>query len=72
MTSDLDELVRHALRALRDCLPSEVELDNKNTCVSLVGENTPFTTYENEAVDDYLKSIDEDAAPAMDVDATSG
>lgn len=68
-TSDVDALVRHALRALRDCLPSEVELDSKNTCLSIVGPDMPFTTYEHEAVEPYLAKIDDTDAPEMDVTA---
>merc|ERR1719233_2724453 len=38
---DLDELVKHGLRALRDTLPNEVDLTNKNVSIAIVGKITP-------------------------------
>eukprot|EP00039_Didymoeca_costata_P018402 m.333311 g.333311 ORF g.333311 m.333311 type:complete len:271 (-) comp17115_c0_seq1:62-874(-) len=58
--TNLQELIRHSLRALRDCLPAEAELNSKNLCLSIVGENTKFTTYENEAVKEYLQLLDDE------------
>merc|ERR1719326_616830 len=52
---DLESLVAHGLRALRDTLPNEVDLTNKN--VSIVGENTDFVVYEDSDVDKYLELI---------------
>lgn len=67
--ADKDALIKHALRALQDCLPSEVELTQKNTCVSVVGKDSDFTTYEDDSVAPYLAALEEDdAAPAMDVE----
>jgi len=34
--SDLEALVAHGLRALRDTLPSEVELNTKVNCIKLM------------------------------------
>merc|ERR1712050_314978 len=39
---DLEELVKHGLRALRDTLPNEVDLTNKNVSIAVVGKDTPF------------------------------
>lgn len=44
-SSSVDELVNHALRALRDCLPADVELNGKNACLSVVGNDRDFTTW---------------------------
>ena len=32
-----EELIRHALRALRDTLPNDMELTNKVTCSAILG-----------------------------------
>jgi len=63
-TCSLQELVAHGLRALRDTLPSEVELTTKNCSLAIVGKDTPFTVYDDDAVTDYLKLIEgEERAP---------
>jgi len=62
-----DELIRHALRALRDTLPNEIELSTKNVSVAIVGKDMPFTVYNDDSVKPYLDSIESDArAPATD------
>jgi len=58
--SDLSELVCHALRALRDCLPNDVELSTKNVSVGYVGEGTEFTIKDDEDVAEYLKMIEDE------------
>jgi len=84
LTSDLETLVAHGLRALRDTLPNEVDLSNKNVSIAVVGKDTPFKIYENATVDPFLELIageerrgggaqaEEQAAPAdegsMDTD----
>merc|ERR1712037_333428 len=35
---ELEELVKHGLRALRDTLPNEVDLTNKNVSIAIVGK----------------------------------
>merc|ERR1711863_57500 len=81
---DLETLVGHGLRALRDTLPNEVDLSNKNVSIAVVGKDTPFKIYENATVDPFLELIngeerrgggaqaEEQAAPAdegsMDTD----
>lgn len=39
---DETELIKHALRALRDSVPNDVELTNKNVAVAIVGKGTPL------------------------------
>ena len=39
-TCELEELVKHGLRALRDTLPNEVDLTNKNVSIAVVGKGT--------------------------------
>lgn len=54
---DLEALVAHGLRALRDTLPNEVDLNNKNVSIAICGQDQTFTVYENSAVDSYLELI---------------
>lgn len=60
LTSDLDELVKHGLRALRDTLPTEVELSTKNVSIAIVGKGTDFTILDEEATSVYLSQIEDD------------
>merc|ERR1711894_777210 len=57
LTSDLEKLVAHGLRALRDTLPNEVDLTNKNVSIAIVGSDTDFEVYEDSDVDKYLELI---------------
>jgi len=54
----LEELVKHGLLALRDTLPNEVELTTKNCSIAIVGKDTSFTIYEDDAVSPYLRTIE--------------
>lgn len=68
-TSSLDELIKHALRALRDTLPNEIELTTKNCSLSIVGKDMPFTIFDDEKVRPYLDAIEGDTrAPAAPED----
>ncbi|XP_047004179.1 proteasome subunit alpha type-1 [Schistocerca americana] len=55
---DNDELIKHGLRALRDTLPNEVELNNKNVSIALVGKGTDFTVFSEEETGRYLAMIE--------------
>ncbi len=48
--ADLDTLIGHALRALQDCLPNDVELNLQNTDIAVVGAGQSFTLLPEEAV----------------------
>ncbi|XP_060571500.1 proteasome subunit alpha type-1-like [Ruditapes philippinarum] len=54
----LEELVAHGLRALRDTLPSEINLTNKNCSLGVVGKDMDFTIYDDEKVEQYLALIE--------------
>lgn len=54
---DVEALVAHGLRALRDTLPNEVDLTNKNVSIAVVGIDKDFVVYEDESVDPYLELI---------------
>ncbi|KAI1730373.1 proteasome subunit domain-containing protein [Ditylenchus destructor] len=55
--ASLEELVRHALKALHDTLPAEEKLTKQNTTVAIVGKNHPFKTIEDEDVEVYLQHL---------------
>lgn len=60
LSCDLDELVKHGLRALRDTLPNEVDLSVKNVSIAIVGKGTEFTVLNESAISDYLSQIEGD------------
>ncbi|XP_013393501.1 proteasome subunit alpha type-1 [Lingula anatina] len=55
---NMEDLVKHGLRALRDTLPNEVELTTKNCSVAIVGKDMPFTIYDDNDVGKYLSMIE--------------
>lgn len=55
---ELEELIKHGLRALRDTLPNEVDLTNKNVSVAVVGKEQLFTIYDDASVDPFLAGIE--------------
>jgi len=59
--NSLDELIRHALRALRDTLPNEIELSTKNCSLAIVGRDMPFTIFDDDKIKPYLDSIEGDS-----------
>jgi 20S proteasome subunit alpha 6 len=59
-SSDLDELVKHGLRALRDTLPNEVDLSVKNVSIGIVGKDYDFTILDESATAIYLSQIEGD------------
>merc|ERR1712150_395118 len=54
---DLESLVAHGLRALRDTLPNEVDLTNKNVSIAIVGGDQELVVHEDSDVDRYLELI---------------
>jgi 20S proteasome subunit alpha 6 len=66
-SGSVEELVRHALLALRDCLPSETELTAANCCVAVVGPDMKFTIYTEDAVTPFV-ALMEEPAQADDVE----
>lgn len=56
--SSLDELIAHGLRSLRDTLPSEINLTNKNCSLGVVGKDMDFTIFDDDKIDQYLALIE--------------
>lgn len=46
--------MKHGLRALRDCLPNEVELSTKNVSIAIVGKDKDFTIYDDDDVAPFV------------------
>jgi len=57
----LDELIKHALRSLRETLPNEIELSTKNCSLGIVGKGTIFTLFDDDKIKPYLDAIESDA-----------
>ncbi|XP_053638668.2 proteasome subunit alpha type-1 isoform X1 [Cherax quadricarinatus] len=59
-SSTREELIRHALRALRDTLPNDVELTNKNCSIAIVGKGEDLSIYDDDDVNPYLEGLDQE------------
>jgi len=70
VNADLEELVAHGIRGLRDTLPNEIQLNNKNLSIAIVGKGRDFTIYEDASVDPYLELVGD--APAAGAAADEG
>lgn len=77
--SNLTELIRHGLLALRECLPNEMELSTKNVSIAIVGRDKDFSLFDDEHVDQWLSLIPVDERKSrkgkdqrMDEDAGAG
>ncbi|GAB1292573.1 Proteasome subunit alpha type-1 [Apodemus speciosus] len=56
---NLDELVKHGLRALRETLPAEQDLTTKNVSIGIVGKDLEFTIYDDDDVSPFLDGLEE-------------
>ena len=68
----LDELVKHALKALASTAGEGTELNTQNTSIAIVGDNHPFTVFTDEAARKYLtgfKLAPEDVVPVTEEEA---
>jgi len=52
-----EELIKHALLALKDTLPAEEKLTQQNTSVGIVGKGQPFKIIEDDEVQVYLQNV---------------
>jgi len=55
---ELEELVKHGLRALRDTLPNEVELNKENVTIAIVGKGHKFRSCTEAELESYLSLIE--------------
>ncbi|KAJ6665083.1 hypothetical protein lerEdw1_005314 [Lerista edwardsae] len=56
---NLNELVKHGLRALRETLPAEQDLTTKNVSIGIVGKDMEFTIYDDDDVAPFLEGLEE-------------
>lgn len=61
--SDKTALARHALLALRECLPTDASLTAENTTVAIVGKDEPMTILNDEAAEPYIAMVKDDVVP---------
>lgn len=66
-----DDLVRHALRALHASL-QDGDLTELNCTVAVVGEGTPFTILEGEALAPYVAAVKEEEEAGEEAAAAGG
>merc|ERR1719231_449108 len=73
---ELDQLIVHALSALRETLATGTELTSANAAVGFVSQDQTFTILEDDAIKAYLDGLKKEdapaAAPAAGADAPSG
>ncbi|KAM7002808.1 proteasome subunit alpha type-1 [Tautogolabrus adspersus] len=73
---NLNDLVQHGLRALRETLPAEQDLTTKNVSIGIVGKEMEFTIYDDDDVAPFLEGLEERpqrkvAQPAADEPAAA-
>jgi 20S proteasome subunit alpha 6 len=64
----LDELIKHAVKALAVSLSNDTELDNKSASVAIVGKDKPFEIIEGAAIQKYLDEITTEQETPMEMD----
>ncbi|KAI8592453.1 nucleophile aminohydrolase [Geranomyces variabilis] len=71
--ASVEELITHGLRALRDTLQQDKELDINNCSIGIVGKGVKYHTIDGEGIQKYLDLLgDGNAAPAAATSATAG
>ena len=56
--ASVDDLIKHALKALAASLSADTELDTKSASISIVGKDTPYTLLEGADLQKYLDEIE--------------
>jgi len=67
-----DQLIEHALLALRDTLPAEENLTKKNTTIAVVGKGQPFKLIDDNDVQPYLERIGDQPRTTAPAEAEGG
>lgn len=57
--STYEEIIAHGLRALRECLPNEQELNVKNCTIAVAGKDKDLTLLDGDDVAPFLALIDQ-------------
>lgn len=53
-----DQLIHHALQAIRGCLQGDQELTSDNVAVAIVGVDQPFTILEGNQLQPYIDAVE--------------
>jgi 20S proteasome subunit alpha 6 len=64
----LDDLIKHALKALAASLSGDTELDSQSASIAYVGKDCPFTVVDGPPLQPYLDQIEVDAEGDVDAD----
>lgn len=67
-TSSLDDLIKHALKALSSSLAGDSDLDSKSASIAVVGKDHPFEIIEGDAIQRYLDAIEIEDSTEMEAD----
>lgn len=57
LDSSLDQLIRHGLLSLRECLPNDLELNERNVSIAVVGKDTPFRVHDEDSINTFLQLL---------------
>ncbi|KAB1271142.1 Proteasome subunit alpha type-1 [Camelus dromedarius] len=72
MECNLNDLVKHGLRALRETLPAGQDLTTKNVSIGTAGKDLEFMIYDDDDVSPFLEGLEErpqrKAQPAQPAD----
>ena len=60
----LEELIKHALLALRETLSTGTDLTSSNVAVGYCGLDGGFTILEDETISEYVEAVKAEAGPA--------
>ena len=63
-SSTREELVKHALLALRECLPTDASLTAANTTVAIVGEGEALQVCDDDKCAPFVAMVQDDNAGA--------
>lgn len=60
---DKESLIRHALLALRECLPTDASLTADNTTVAVASPDAPIAILNDEDAEPYIALVKDDVVP---------
>jgi 20S proteasome subunit alpha 6 len=67
-TCSLDDLIKHALKALAASLAGDVELDNKSASIAVIGVDKAYDLIEGPPLQKYLDAIEVEGGAVMEED----
>ena len=64
-----EELIKHGLKALAASLSGDMELDNQNASIAVVGKGCPYEIIEGQAIQKHLDTIEVEGGMDVDTEA---